>query len=720
MFFPLSAIGFSSIIVQILILRELVTVFNGNELTYGISLMIWLVSTGLGSFLGGKIIKRFKNASEILIYTQLMISILVPAQLYFARTSKILFNIPAGSIPDLNSILIISLLATAPACLLFGSLFTLGSKALKNIGSMYIAESVGAVAGGVIFSFILIYLFNPFQIAGLIGVLLTLSSIYFYKNFIKPSVRPRTSRLVIFSLALAMNLIIIYPYGAKLDAFSAKAQFGDLSLVRSVDSIYGRISVIEDKGSFSYFEGGNLVFSTASIPENEEITHLSFLESSNPQNILLIGGGPAVIPEILKHRVKKLDYVEFDPMLAKLSGSVFPVIVTDGRYFIKKTKECYDLIMINLGEPTNAATGRFYTIEFMRECREKLGPNGVLSLRVSGSADFMGKESRALNSSILKTLNLVFPEVTVIPGSYIYYYAADEKDILTDDPKTLVKRWEAKRINTRYFNSLSIPHLVTPDRMSYIKNAIRYDNDTKISSDFQPISYLYSILIWLSYFPGLINMQMQKALTVKLGNLIFWLFALSVAYVFACRKIKAVKDSVIPVVVSLTGFTAMTLQLLTIYSFEAIYGYIYFMIGLLIAAFMGGLAFGSYFANTERKKIKIELIIAILLLATALFGLFLKTTPKFDYRLSEFLIPVFSFIFAILVGAVFPAAVKLFRSKSLEDKAGVLYGCDLLGGAISAVVTSILFMPVFGIMGTIAIPISLCLISLMLLAYSSS
>jgi spermidine synthase len=215
-------------------------------------------------------------------------------------------------------------------------------------------------------------------------------------------------------------------------------------------------------------------------------------------------------------------------------------------------------------------------------------------------------------------------------------------------------------------------------------------------------------------------MQMQKALTVKLGNLIFWLFALSVAYVFACRKIKAVKDSVIPVVVSLTGFTAMTLQLLTIYSFEAIYGYIYFMIGLLIAAFMGGLAFGSYFANTERKKIKIELIIAILLLATALFGLFLKTTPKFDYRLSEFLIPVFSFIFAILVGAVFPAAVKLFRSKSLEDKAGVLYGCDLLGGAISAVVTSILFMPVFGIMGTIAIPISLCLISLMLLAYSSS
>ena len=66
MFFTLIAVGFASIIVQILLLRELVTVFNGNELTYGISLMIWLAATGLGSYITGKMIKRSKDPLKTL------------------------------------------------------------------------------------------------------------------------------------------------------------------------------------------------------------------------------------------------------------------------------------------------------------------------------------------------------------------------------------------------------------------------------------------------------------------------------------------------------------------------------------------------------------------------------------------------------------------------------------------------------------------------------
>jgi len=720
MIFPLSVIGFAAIIVQILLLRELVTVFNGNELTYGISLMIWLTATGLGSYFSGKVMKLFKDPLNVLIYTQLAISIIVPAEIYFARISKMLFNIPAGSLPDLNSIFIISVLSMAPACFLFGSLFTLGSKALGNIGSMYIIESIGSVAGGIVFSFILIYLFDPFQIAGISGALLSMSAIYLYKNFIKPNTHPKTSRLVIFSLVLALNLIVIYPFGAKLDTYSSKAQFKGLNLIKSVDSIYGRISVIEDKGAYSYFEGGALVFSTASVPENEEIAHLAFLESRNPQKVLLIGGGPALIPEIIKHRIRKLDYVEFDPKLARLSGSVFPVIVTDGRYFIRHTSERYDLILINLGDPSNAATGRFYTIEFMEQCRDKLAPGGVLATKLSGSADFMRKESRTLNASIFKTLNLVFPEVMVIPGSYNYYFAADKRDILTDDANILVKRWKEKNIRTIYFNELSIPHIVSSDRLNYVKGAVRYDDKTMVNSDLHPISYLYSMQIWLSYFPGLANIPIQAILAVKLRDLIIWLFALAAIFKAASYRVKAVKYASIPAVVTLIGSAAMILQLLTIYSFEAIYGYIYYMIGLLIAVFMGGLAAGSYIANNKLRQIRMDRTIALLLLLTAAFALFLHSTPELDLGLSKYLILIFSFLFAVLVGAVFPAAVRDYRSRNLENKAGVLYGCDLLGGAFSAVLTSLLFMPVFGIIGTISVPISLCLISLLLLFQSSS
>ena len=332
----------------------------------------------------------------------------------------------------------------------------------------------------------------------------------------------------------------------------------------------------------------------------------------------------------------------------------------------------------------------------------------------------MRKESRTLNASIFKTLNLVFPEVMVIPGSYNYYFAADNRDILTDDANILVKRWKEKKIRTIYFNELSIPHIVSFDRLNYVKKAVRYDDKTMVNSDFHPISYLYSIQIWLSYFPGLANIPIQAILAVKLKYLILWLFALAAVFKAASYRVKAVKDASIPVVIALIGSAAMILQLLTLYSFEAIYGYIYYMIGLLIAVFMGGLAAGSYIANNKLRQIRMDQIIALLLLLTAAFALFLHSTPELDLGLSKYLIPIFSFLFAVLVGAVFPAAVRDYRSRNLENKAGVLYGCDLLGGAFSAILTSLLFMPVFGIIGTISVPISLCLISLLLLFQSSS
>jgi spermidine synthase len=241
-----------------------------------------------------------------------------------------------------------------------------------------------------------------------------------------------------------------------------------------------------------------------------------------------------------------------------------------------------------------------------------------------------------------------------------------------------------------------------------------------VNSDLHPVSYLYSLQIWLSYFPGLANIPIQAILAVKLRNIILWLFALAAIFKTVSLRIKAVKDASIPAVVTLIGFTAMLLQLLTIYSFEALYGYIYYMIGILIAVFMGGLAAGSYISNNKLKQIRMDQAIALLFLSIAAFALYLHSTPELDLELSKYLISIFSFSFAALVGVFFPAAVRDYRSRNLENMAGVLYGCDLLGGAFSAVLTSLLFMPVFGIIGTISIPLCLCLISLVLLFQSSS
>ncbi len=368
--FTFAAIGFTSTIAQVMFLRELFASLNGSELVYGIALTIWLLSAGCGSFIAGRLIHKLKDPSLAFIYIQLAAALLFPLELFLVRTSRVMFGVQAGTIPALGTVILICVVSIAPLCLLMGALFTFGSRLLSNIGRMYILESLGSMIGGFAFSFLLVGYLNSFQIAGFAGALLAFSSVYFYKNFMRKKTPPSTGRMVVFALVIAVNLVFIYPSGIKADLLTSRLPYRGFHLAASADSRFGRIAVIEDNGELSYFENGNLMFSTASQILNEEVVHLAFLESARPKKILLIGGSPGMIKEIQKHAIDNLDYVEFDPKLMELSGEKYPFFAGDGRLFLERTKNKYDLIMVEVGDPSSAALNRFYTLEFFRGVRE--------------------------------------------------------------------------------------------------------------------------------------------------------------------------------------------------------------------------------------------------------------------------------------------------------------------------------------------------------------
>ena len=45
-------LGFSSLYTQVFLLREFLSIFNGNELVLGIVLANWMLLTGTGAYLG--------------------------------------------------------------------------------------------------------------------------------------------------------------------------------------------------------------------------------------------------------------------------------------------------------------------------------------------------------------------------------------------------------------------------------------------------------------------------------------------------------------------------------------------------------------------------------------------------------------------------------------------------------------------------------------------
>src|SRR3989338_10605401 len=91
-------LGLTSMIGQIIIIRELIVVFYGNELSLGIILASWLFWVAFGSLVLGRLVDFIPFKEKFLSYLQLALSILIPLNIFFIRLIKSILKIPAGKI----------------------------------------------------------------------------------------------------------------------------------------------------------------------------------------------------------------------------------------------------------------------------------------------------------------------------------------------------------------------------------------------------------------------------------------------------------------------------------------------------------------------------------------------------------------------------------------------------------------------------------------------
>ncbi len=183
--FAVLALGFSGMVAQVLLLREILVIFHGNELTIGIILGNWLVLEAIGAFLLGKKIEKIRLKLEAFVVIQLLFSSLFPLMIYLARIFKGIIGIPVGEGLGLLPIFYSSFLILLPVSLLHGAAFTFAckihseifKKRAVSIGRVYVYETLGVLIGGVAFTYLLIPYFHSFKISfglGLLNVLVCL------------------------------------------------------------------------------------------------------------------------------------------------------------------------------------------------------------------------------------------------------------------------------------------------------------------------------------------------------------------------------------------------------------------------------------------------------------------------------------------------------------------------------------------------------------------
>jgi spermidine synthase len=148
--FAVLASGLTSIITQILLLRECLSVFCGNELVMGIVLANWMILTGTGSFLG-KLSEKVKEKEKLLTVLLIFTAGLPIATVFLLHYLRnIVF--PVGGMIGVIESVYSSFVLLIPYCLVAGFLFSLLAQIVSResnlIAKVYSLEAVGSVAGG--------------------------------------------------------------------------------------------------------------------------------------------------------------------------------------------------------------------------------------------------------------------------------------------------------------------------------------------------------------------------------------------------------------------------------------------------------------------------------------------------------------------------------------------------------------------------------------------
>jgi spermidine synthase len=190
----------------------------------------------------------------------------------------------------------------------------------------------------------------------------------------------------------------------------------------------------------------------------------------------------------------------------------------------------------------------------------------------------------------------------------------------------------------------------------------------------------------------------------------------------------------------------MGLELLLLLGFQAVYGYVYHQLAILIAMFMGGMALGSWRAvgrtpssapdprsgrvfqslpkptrgsacgpggpphksyaplrSDLRRLALLQIVAAVSPLALCLV---MEALPMLR---TAFVFPVLAFFCGLIGGYQFPVASRIYFSAQSGRSPGALYALDLAGSCFGALLISAFLVPLFGFWRTALVMAVVCL-----------
>jgi spermidine synthase len=298
--------------------------------------------------------------------------------------------------------------AILPATLLWGASFPLALAAAaapgedpgRLVAGVYAANTLGAIAGALGFSIVLIPWIGTAGAERALILLAAAGALFMLAPAIRAKPRAATALVAIATVTGAYFLArgvqppppMLIAFGRRIMTSASRAK-----ILYWGEGINSSIAISQwDDGAVQFHVSGKVEASTESYDMRLQrmLGHLPALLHPNPQSVLVVGFGAGVTAGtfVVHPEVRRIVVCEMEPLVPPTAARYFGrenfdvvhdprtrIVYDDARHFVLATPEKFDIITSDPIHPWVKGSATLYSREYFELAKQHLNPGGIVT-----------------------------------------------------------------------------------------------------------------------------------------------------------------------------------------------------------------------------------------------------------------------------------------------------------------------------------------------------
>jgi spermidine synthase len=442
--------GMTALGAEVVWTRILSLLFGATAYTFSLILAVFLVGLGIGSTVGSELARRVRSPRAVLGWCQLLLCVTIAWAAYATGSSLPYWPInPSISTSPWFNVqldLMRAIWVMLPAAILWGASFPLalaaaasrGQDPARLVGGVYAANTVGAIAGALVTSLLLVGTFGSqvaqqvlIAIAAISGLLVLVPE---GSDDQKGSLRMQSAVTLVIAVCLVAVMLVrvVPPLPGLLVAYGrySATWVGINEIIYVGEGITASVAVSRTPtGVLNYHNAGKV--QASSEPQDMRLQrmlgHITTLVPEHPTKVLVIGCGAGVTAGAVSidPLVKDQTIAEIEPLVPQVVSTHFAehnfnvvknpkvkIHLDDARHYLLTTDEKFDAVTSDPLDPWVKGAATLYTREFFNVVKDHLNPDGVVTLFVQ-----LYESNEAAVKSEIATFLEAFPNGAVFANT---------------------------------------------------------------------------------------------------------------------------------------------------------------------------------------------------------------------------------------------------------------------------------------------------------------